>query len=374
MTIPNGKYGKMSANFLETYRNKKVLITGNTGFKGGWLSQWLLQLNAGITGYALEPPTSPALFNYLKLNKNTNAIIGDIRNFEKLKKTIKQTKPDIIFHLAAQSIVRESYTNPVDTLETNINGTINLLEAVRQLKLSTAIIIVTSDKCYDNKEWIYGYREIDPMGGYDPYSVSKGATELIVSAWRNSFFNPKKYQYHGVKVSSVRAGNVIGGGDWSADRIIPDCVRSLEKDEVILIRNPKATRPWQHVLEPLGGYLLLGSKLLNEKESTFTYETAFNFGPQADNNKTVGELVNTFLKYWGKGSWQHIKSNDLHEASLLSLNIEKAYHLLDWKPLLNFEHTIEQTANWYKEYKNNKENSLKFTEGQINKYITDITF
>jgi len=253
----------MKYNNLSVYKNKKVLVTGHTGFKGSWLSQWLLLLNAEVFGYALETPTMPSLFDQLQLDKSIRDNRNDIRNIQKLKKYLNEVKPDIIFHLAAQSLVRESYKNPIETIETNIIGTANLLDAIRQLGLSTSVVVITSDKCYENQEWLHGYRENDPMGGYDPYSMSKGAAELVVSAWRRSFFNTNNYNKHGVKLASARAGNVIGGGDWADDRIVPDCMRSLQMEKEIFVRNPLATRPWQHVLESLGGYLVLGSKLMN---------------------------------------------------------------------------------------------------------------
>ncbi|MCL4144828.1 UNVERIFIED_CONTAM: hypothetical protein GTU68_054693, partial [Idotea baltica] len=289
----------MNNTLQESYKGKKVLVTGNTGFKGSWLSQWLLQLNAEVFGYALNPPTSPSLFKQLKLGKNSNHTSNDVRNFEALKKCIKAVKPDVIFHLAAQSLVRESYSNPIETLETNINGTANVLEAVRQLELPTNIVVITSDKCYENKEWIHGYRENDPMGGYDPYSMSKGAAELVVSSWRRSFFNVNDFDKHGVKLASARAGNVIGGGDWADDRIIPDCMRSLQNNDEIFVRNPLATRPWQHVLESLGGYLVLGNKLMHlENKDLETYCSGFNFGPLSSSNKSVEVLVNEIIKNW----------------------------------------------------------------------------
>lgn len=369
MKIHPGKIGNMNTDLNYSYNNKKVLVTGNTGFKGGWLSQWLLLLNAEVFGYALEPPTTPSLFEQLQLNKHSNNNINDVRDLASLKKYINEVKPDIIFHLAAQSLVRESYKNPIDTIETNINGTANVLEAVRQLGLSTNIIVITSDKCYENQEWLHGYRENDPMGGYDPYSMSKGAAELVVAAWRRSFFNTKDFEKHGVKLASARAGNVIGGGDWADDRIVPDCIRSLQKEKEIYVRNPLATRPWQHVLESLGGYLVLGNKLMNiGKDELDTYCSGFNFGPLSSSNKSVEVLVKEILFNWGSGSWTYKKENALHEAFLLNLSIDKAYHLLNWQPVWSFKTTVKNTVDWYKTTFENPENISQLTEKQIAEY------
>ena len=369
MKIHPGKIGNMNTDLNYSYNNKKVLVTGNTGFKGGWLSQWLLLLNAEVFGYALEPPTTPSLFEQLQLNKHSNNNINDVRDLASLKKYINEVKPDIIFHLAAQSLVRESYKNPIDTIETNINGTANVLEAVRQLGLSTNIIVITSDKCYENQEWLHGYRENDPMGGYDPYSMSKGAAELVVAAWRRSFFNTKDFEKHGVKLASARAGNVIGGGDWADDRIVPDCMRSLQKEKEIFVRNPLATRPWQHVLESLGGYLVLGHKLMNiGKDELDTYCSGFNFGPLSSSNKSVEVLVKEILFNWGSGSWTYKKENALHEAFLLNLSIDKAYHLLNWQPVWSFKTTVKNTVDWYKTTFENPENISQLTEKQIAEY------
>ncbi len=359
----------MSINLQDIYKNKKVLITGNTGFKGSWMSQWLLLLNAKVYGYALEPPTKPSLYNELQLDSHCNTIINDVRDLEAIKKYLKEIQPDIIFHLAAQSLVRESYKSPIETIETNINGTANVLEAVRQLKLSTIIVVITSDKCYENQEWLHGYRENDPMGGYDPYSMSKGAAELVVSSWRRSFFNSNDYNNHGVKLASARAGNVIGGGDWADDRIVPDCMRSLQKGDEIFVRNPLATRPWQHVLESLGGYLILGAKLMDTEDNSMkTYCSGFNFGPLSSSNKSVEILVKEILSNWGSGTWTYEKENALHEAFLLNLSIDKAYHLLKWQPVWNFESTVKNTVDWYKTAFENPENISKITDRQITEY------
>jgi CDP-glucose 4,6-dehydratase len=265
-------------------------------------------------------------------------------------------------------LVRESYLNPLNTLETNVTGTANVLEAVRQLNIQTNIVVVTSDKCYDNKEWIFGYRENDAFGGYDPYSASKGAAEIVVSSWRNSFFKPMNYDKHQVKLATARAGNVIGGGDWAQDRILPDCIRALQKNKTIQIRNPLATRPWQHVLESLGGYLLLGSKLLNKSpEYLDSYCSGFNFGPLGTSNKTVESLVNEVLTHW-QGKWKYNKEDAMHEAFLLNLNIDKATQLLNWSPVWNFKITIEKTVLWYKKIYENPNEIKGFTKDQINEY------
>jgi len=357
-------------NPLEIYKNKRVLVTGHTGFKGSWLSQWLLLLNAKVFGYALNPPTNPSLFTQLYLGNNLESNINDVRNLEALKTYISKVKPDIIFHLAAQSLVRESYKNPIETIETNINGTANVLEAVRQLELSTTIVIITSDKCYDNQEWIHGYRENDPMGGYDPYSMSKGAAELVVSAYRRSFFNTNNYKKHGVKLASTRAGNVIGGGDWADDRIVPDSIRSLQNNKEIFVRNPLATRPWQHVLESLGGYLVLGSKLMTiGNKELDTYCSGFNFGPLPSSNKSVEILVKEILENWGSGNWTYKKESALHEAFLLNLSIDKAYHLLNWQPVWNFKTTVANTVAWYKHNFENPSEIVKITTEQIESYM-----
>ena len=281
--------------FEEFYSGKRVLVTGHTGFKGSWLTLWLTIMGAKVLGYALEPNTDPSLFNVLNLQKDIDHVIGDIRDFEKLREVITEFKPEIVFHLAAQPLVRLSYREPRLTYETNVMGTVNLLEAIRQTKSVRAVVNVTSDKCYENKEWVWGYREIDPMGGYDPYSSSKGCSELITAAYRNSYFKNTE-----AAVASARAGNVIGGGDWAEDRLIPDIVRSLSQGKQIIIRNPKATRPWQHVLEPLSGYLLLG-KLLYEKGQEFA--EAWNFGPSDSSVMTVEEIVKKSIEIWGSGSY-----------------------------------------------------------------------
>lgn len=348
-----------------TYKNKNVLITGHTGFKGSWLAIWLKKMGANVIGYALDPISSKSNFVLSGINTDIVDIRGDIRDSKHLNEVFKTYKPEIVFHLAAQALVRYSYENPKDTYEVNFMGTVNVLEAVRATNETKAAVIITSDKCYENNEWLYSYREIDSMGGYDPYSSSKGCVELLVSSYRNSFFNTAKYKDHEKIIVTVRAGNVIGGGDWSNDRIIPDCIRALEKDEEILLRNPGDVRPWQHVLEPLCGYLTLGSKIL---KGDVKFSGAWNFGPEAKNVITVNEVVSKLVKEWGKGSWKSInlKGKSFHEARLLSLDISKARFGLKWNPKWSIDETIQKTVEWYKKYKYEK--VIDICEAQINDY------
>lgn len=355
----------METLFNNIYKDKVVLVTGHTGFKGSWLSLWLKELGANVIGYALEPPTKPNHFELLKLN--ITSIIDDIRDRKRLSNTFNKYKPDIVFHLAAQPLVRDSYSDPVYTFETNIMGTINVFESCRKADSVKAIINVTSDKCYENKEWIWGYRENDPMGGYDPYSVSKGCSELVTSAYRNSFFNLNDYgKTHNILLSSVRAGNVIGGGDWAKYRLIPDIMKATKKNETVIIRNPDATRPWQHVLEPLSGYLLLGEKLLEGKKE---FAEAWNFAPESNEFVKVYDVVNLIKKYWHKVDFKILKKAvDLHEANLLKLDCSKANIKLNWRSVWSSKKTFEKTVNWYKNfYEKSKINTLK----DINNYITD---
>lgn len=352
------------------YKNKRVLITGNTGFKGSWLTLWLSELQAEVFGYALKPPTEPSMFDTLQLSQIASQEEADIRDFEKLKVSIKKIKPDIIFHLAAQSLVRESYLNPLETIQVNTLGSVNIMEAVRQTGIATAIVMVTTDKCYENKEWLHAYREPDPLGGYDPYSSSKGAAEILISSWRNSFFNTNEIRKHGVRIASVRAGNVIGGGDWAKDRIIPDCILDLKKKGIIGVRNPYATRPWQHVLDPLHGYLQLGATLLDPAtKNVAQFCGPFNFGPKINSNKTVEELVERVIHYWGSGAWKCVSPEiAFHEASLLNLSIDKAYHKLKWLPQWDFDTSVRQTIEWYARWDEQPDHMLEFTIQQIQAY------
>jgi CDP-glucose 4,6-dehydratase len=333
--------------FKGIYHNKRVLITGHTGFKGSWLALWLSQLGAKISGYALHPPTEPNHFHLLDMD--INSIIGDVRDLEKLKRSFKEHQPEMVFHLAAQPIVRLSYRDPIETFSSNVMGTINVLEASRESGTVCAIVNVTSDKCYENREWLWGHREIDPVGGYDPYSASKGCAELITSCWRNSFFNLEKYgNAHHTLLASGRAGNVIGGGDWAVDRLIPDMMRAVSQNEKVTIRNPLATRPWQHVLEPLSGYLLLGQKLLEGRKE---FAEAWNFGPSEDSNITVGEIAAQVKNAWSKIDYGIQNSpNQPHEAGMLRLDCIKARTLLKWSPVWDGKTAIEKTVQWYKEF------------------------
>lgn len=351
----------MNNCFNNIYSGKNVLITGHTGFKGSWLSLWLKKLDANVIGFALEPPTEPSLFNICKLDEKITSVIGDIRDENKIKDVFEKYKPDIIFHLAAQPIVRRSYEEPKATFETNIMGTVNILQAAKKTDTVQAVVVITTDKCYQNKEWVYGYREIDPVGGYDPYSSSKACVELVVSSYRNSF-----YKERGIALASVRAGNVIGGGDWAEDRLIPDFVRAVLEDKDIIIRNPLATRPWQHVLEPLSGYLWLGALMFHNKEK---YSSAWNFGPKDTDVLNVDEILKLSINSWGKGSIELDKSYKLHEANLLKLDISKAKAYLKWIPLYDVNKAVENTISWYKAYYENKyENMYEYTLNQIDEY------
>lgn len=338
----------MNSKMKEFYKGKRVLVTGHTGFKGSWLSIWLKEMGAEVIGYALDPYSETDNFVLSKLSDKITDIRGDIRDREKLKNLFTEYKPEIVFHLAAQPLVRLSYDIPVETYEVNVMGTINILECIRSCSHTHTGVMITTDKCYDNKEQIWGYREEDPLGGYDPYSSSKGAAEIAISSWRNSFFHPDKYHEHGKAVASVRAGNVIGGGDWAANRIIPDCIRAIEGNTPIEIRSPQSIRPWEHVLEPLSGYLLLGKKL---HEDPSLYSEAWNFGPEQDSIVPVWDIAEKVIKHYGKGTLIDASDPDaLHEAKLLALDITKARIKLGWKPRLSIDKTIELTVNWYLNY------------------------
>ena len=326
--------------FGGVYEGRRVFVTGHTGFKGSWLTFWLLSMGAKVTGYSLEPPTEPSLFDKLGLADKIDHHIGDVRDLAHLQKVMAAAQPEIVLHLAAQPLVRLSYDEPVETFETNVMGSVNVLEAARHVSSVRAIVNVTSDKCYENREWLHAYREEDVMGGHDPYSASKGAAEIVISSFRRSYFSSNR----SIVLASARAGNVIGGGDWAKDRIIPDCFLALSRGESISVRNKIATRPWQHVLEPLSGYLWLAASLSNKFPER---SSAFNFGPSLSSNRTVAELVIELLKHTG-GEWiDATDPNALHEASMLNLSIDKAFHLLSWKPVWSFEETISKTAKWY---------------------------
>jgi CDP-glucose 4,6-dehydratase len=346
-------------NFSTSFERKRVWLSGHTGFKGSWLSEWLLQLGAVVHGYALAPET-PALFNQLGLAARLEHEVADIRDAEAVKKSIQDFRPDFVIHMAAQPLVRRSYSIPVETYETNVMGTINVLEAMRGSASSCSVVIVTTDKCYENQESGRAYEEQDPLGGHDPYSSSKAMAEIATSAYRNSYFLKSP-----LRVASARAGNVIGGGDWAEDRIVPDAMRALNQGDKIRVRNPKAVRPWQHVLEPLGGYLSLAAGIARDA----SLATAFNFGPGPDSNRTVEDLVKEILKN-RQGSWEDASDpTALHEATLLNLSVEKANRLLGWKPRWNFEETIKRTVAWYDQVHHSTVPPLEITRQQIAEYI-----
>lgn len=375
--------------FENIYSDKKVFVTGHTGFKGSWLCEWLLKLNSCVTGFSLvEPPSSPSLFDMLGLsNRIDKDIRGDIIDFNLIKNEILQAQPDFIFHLAAQPIVRKAFENPLYTIETNALGTANVLESIRFLQKNCVAIMITTDKVYENREWCQSYREPDELGGIDPYSSSKACAELLISSYFRSFFKPDLLSGKGnlKALTSVRAGNVIGGGDWAEDRIVPDSMRSLEKGHKIPIRNKVSTRPWQHVLEPLSGYLLLASKLFgllesknaSEREFLIDICTPFNFGPTLTSNKSVLDLVSEILKHW-PGDWQDMSEpNAPHEAGKLNLTVDKAFHKLRWQPNWNFERTVFETVCWYKNAFKNKEEPdtiRTFTQKQIDDYSSTIDY
>ena len=356
--------------FGNAYQGKTVWLSGATGFKGSWLAEWLLALGAQVHGFSLPPDTTPALFDQLQLTSRIENEIADIRDPDAVQKSVHAVQPDFVFHLAAQPLVRFSYEQPVLTYATNVMGTAHVLEALRGLQKPCAAVLVTTDKCYENREWVHGYREEDPLGGHDPYSSSKAASEIAISAWRRSFF-----KNHPVKIASARAGNVIGGGDWAKDRIVPDCIRALQAGAPIAVRNPSATRPWQHVLEPLSGYLWLAVRLAQTSASDAHLCSTFNFGPVREANRTVAELVTELLKHW-PGRWED-KSDPkaVHEANWLHLSTDKADAILDWQPAWAFAETICQTARWYQAAAKNAEGKKldTLTRQQIDEYCQAAT-
>jgi CDP-glucose 4,6-dehydratase len=348
------------------WRGRKVFLTGHTGFKGGWLSLWLQSLGVELTGFALEAPTDPSLFKVAGVGQGMKSIIGDVRDGESLMRAMRDARPEVVIHMAAQPLVRYSYENPVETYSTNVMGTVHLLEAVRAVGTVRSVVVVTSDKCYENKEWEWGYREDEPMGGYDPYSNSKGCSELVVSSYRSSYFNPLAYEKHGVALATGRAGNVIGGGDWAGDRLIPDILRAVEQGRQVVIRNPHAIRPWQHVLEPLHGYLKLVEKL-HEKGADLAQ--AWNFGPNDEDAKPVGWIVDKLTEQWGEGaSWILDGEEHLHEAHFLKLDCSKAKSRLGWHPRWTIEQAIEKIIDWHREYINGC-NMREMTLKQIESYV-----
>ncbi len=353
--------------FNGIYKDKTVFITGHTGFKGSWLAYWLKQMGAKVVGYSLEASTNPNHIELLDLD--IISIIGDIRDLNGLNQVFKEYKPDIVFHLAAQALVKYSYENPIETYETNVMGTLKVFEACKNAN-TKAIVNITSDKAYENREWIWGYRETDRLGGYDPYSSSKGCADILTNSYRNSFFNPKDYKKtHNTLLATCRAGNVIGGGDWAKDRLITDIMVSISQNEKVEIRNPNATRPWQHVLEPLSGYLYIGQKLLEEKVE---FAEAWNFGPSDEGSITVEEVVKNVKKHWDKIDYEINRDpNQLHEANLLKLDCSKAHILLKWKDVWDSETTFEKTVKWYKDYYENDKKVL--TQSDLESYIFDAT-
>lgn len=354
--------------FNNIYAGKKVFLTGHTGFKGSWLSLWLTMLGAKVCGYSLAPNTNPSMFNELNIeSKIEKNIIGNILDVKTLEKSITDFQPDIVFHLAAQPLVRLSYSEPVLTYQTNVIGSLNVLEAARKCKSVKAFVNVTTDKCYENKEINRGYREDEPMGGYDMYSSSKGCVEIMSSSYRRSFLQDE----NAFAMATARAGNVIGGGDWALDRLIPDCIRAINNDEKIEIRNPIAVRPWQHVLEPLSGYLLLGQKL---QECGKQYADGFNFGPDETSVLKVADVAQKVVEFYGKGEVIVQKRDNLHEAGLLMLNIEKAAKVLGWRPALAADEAIQKTVNWYKNFYNCGINMYSYTLEQIEDYSCKITW
>ena len=342
MVIPNSDF----------WFGKRILLTGHTGFKGSWLLLWLLELGAEVWGYALDADQAPNLFRSLepefkdkhRLYNYFHDYRGNITDLDTLSKLVAEAQPDVVFHLAAQPLVRTSYSDPLGTWVTNVQGSLNLLEALRPLNKQCAVVMITTDKVYDNKEWLYGYRENDPLGGYDPYSASKAAAEIAIASWRSSFCGEAAHQTSNLRIATARAGNVIGGGDWAADRIVPDVIRALANGDPIAVRNPASTRPWQHVLEPLGGYMRLAEALISEPDPPCE---AFNFGPPLASNRPVRELVETILEHW-QGSWIDMTEKCApHEANMLHLQIDKAYHRLGWQPRWGFATTLAHTVGWY---------------------------
>jgi CDP-glucose 4,6-dehydratase len=360
----------MVSVFGNKFLNKKIIVTGNTGFKGAWLTVWLLQLGAKIYGISKDIPTNPSMFESLGLADKIKYFQKDIRDLEVMRQLFNEIQPDFVFHLAAQPIVSSSYLDPIETITSNVVGTANVLEALRGVKNNCNVIIITSDKCYDNVEWTWGYRETDALGGKDPYSASKGAAELIVKTYVHSFFSQKDSN---VRVVSVRAGNVIGGGDWAANRIVPDCIKAWMSNTPVELRSPNATRPWQHVLEPLSGYIRCAQML--DENPDMCHGQAYNFGPQADQNFTVHQLLLKISTHWNFNELKEyfvINTNQrFHEAGLLKLNCDKALHQLSWKPVLNFDQTAAFTALWYNHYYTpaTKEDLFNYTTNQIKDYV-----
>ncbi|MDD2341531.1 MAG: CDP-glucose 4,6-dehydratase [Tolumonas sp.] len=348
------------------WHGKKVFVTGHTGFKGSWLCLWLEKMGAIVRGYSLPAPTEPSLFAVANVRQGLISEEGDIRDFFHLREALADFKPEIVFHMAAQPLVRLSYDEPIETYSTNIMGTVYILEAIKQVGGVKAVVNITSDKCYENREWVWGYREDEAMGGYDPYSNSKGCAELVASAYRNSFFNAAKYHEHGTALASVRAGNVIGGGDWAKDRLIPDILRSFENNQPVIIRNPHSIRPWQHVLEPLSGYLLVAQKLYTEGPA---FAEGWNFGPNEMDATPVQAIVDTMVGLWGdEASWQLDGQDHPHEAHYLKLDCSKAKMRMDWHPRWDLNTTLSRIVDWHKAWLTG-EDMRTYTLNEINDYM-----
>jgi CDP-glucose 4,6-dehydratase len=364
--------------FDDFFRGRRVLVTGDTGFKGSWLAMWLKHLGAEVSGLALPPDTDPSNYRILRLDQEIEHHDVDLRELDAVRKTVAALRPEIVFHLAAQAIVRVSYEQPIETLAANFMGTAHLLQAVREAGYSSerpcVVVCITSDKCYANRETYRAYRESDPMGGYDVYSMSKGTAELLISSWRQSFFNPAAWRDHGISLASVRAGNVIGGGDWAPDRVVVDSIRALAAGEPIGVRNPSSIRPWQHVMEPLSGYLRLGAALGLAAGGRADLMSAYNFGPGRDSERTVKELVEAVVEHWGSGGWESTSKESfsgVHEAVYLKLATDKAWHLLRWKPAWGFDISVKGTVEWYRRaYEGgfDRTEMTRLTLGQIDSY------
>lgn len=358
------------SNALREFAGKSVFVTGHTGFKGSWLVLFLHSLGAKIHGYALAAPTEPNNFHVSRVQEVcASHRMGDIRDTSLLQQALREAAPDYVFHLAAQSLVRDSYAKPADTFDTNVMGTVRLLDAVRVIGRPCAVVVVTSDKCYQNVEQVWGYREVDPMGGDDPYSASKGAAELVVASYRKSFFPVESAANHGIRIATARAGNVIGGGDWARDRIICDMVRALSSGQAVPVRNPNAIRPWQHVLEPLGGYLQLAQRMAAGAEPHLM--SSWNFGPLSNDVLPVAQLTELFLEAWGNGRWEHQPSErPLHEAAMLRLSIDKSMGVLGWKPCFSVAQAIEKTAHWYRKFYEGGSNMREACFSDIQAYLS----
>jgi CDP-glucose 4,6-dehydratase len=348
------------------WSGKKVFVTGHTGFKGGWLCLWLQHLGAHVTGFALVPPSSPNFFEIARVGSGMNSILGDIRDADFFTTMMCNSAPEVVFHLAAQPLVRRSYANPIETYSTNVMGTVNLFEAVRTTKSVRVVVNITSDKCYENMEWLWGYRENEVLGGSDPYSSSKACSELITSAYRNSFFHPSNFKDHRVGLATARAGNVIGGGDWSEDRLIPDIIRAIDLGQSVNVRNPRAVRPWQHVLEPISGYLCLAEMIYKDG---LEFAEAFNFGPSEDDAKPVSWIVEALMKRWGTDAkWTFDQALHPHEAKQLRLDCTKARNQLGWHPRWKLEQALDSIVLWHQAHKNG-EDMHKTSLAQIHKFI-----